>query len=368
MALHYVLEAEDRAGFLRCRRAWDYAARERGDREPAHPTDVVNLAGALTDALAVYYFPGMWDWSPAVVLPLVRRAFTDCLGEQRTRFLVAHGLRALPEGAERRVWDCMEHGGAMLEAYFAWAPTVDEFAPVQVHSEVDVRVPDTWRPGSDLTAPDGRPVHFRDRIDLVTIDAHNGYWMLEHRLVDGPWPDPDVLRRDERCLAWCWAWEQAHPGMRIQGTIHNELRTGIPPAATPPPGPRGTVRQSGGHERASGPDGTAAAPADYELRIRPGEHFRRVQVPRAEAELAAFGARLTAQAREMVDPATVAYPAPSALHCTACPFRAPCLAADSHGDAPAMLATRFRKRDHRPQPGRLGTVTWGLGRGAAPPS
>lgn len=365
MVMPHVIPATDRDAFLRCRRAWDFAARERRNRAPAHPAAVVDLGRTLRDALAVYYFPGMWDWPTSIVLPLVRTALTDSVAAQRAEYGAAHG--ALLGDQEHAAAECAEIGARMLEAYLGWAPGVEEFAPSQVVAEFDVQVPDPRDPGHDLVAPGGRAVRFRDRVDLLVIDEAHRYWMVEHRLVDGPWPDPDVLRRDDRCLSWCWAWEQAYPGMRIEGTIYNELRVGRPDAEPPPPGPRGTVPQTQGtYLRPWSPAQEPEPGPDYDLRVRLANDFRRVQVPRSRTELAAFGDRLADQLLDMADPAVRVYPNPSP-HCARCEFLPPCQAADGGGDVESLLAESYRDRDHEPKPGTLGTSTWSLGRGAAPP-
>ncbi|HEX4907114.1 MAG TPA: hypothetical protein VFW32_00835 [Actinomycetes bacterium] len=67
----YRFTPADRGAFKRCRRQWDFGARERRNYEPARPAAVPDLDLAVRDALAVYYFPGMWDWQRSVVLPLV---------------------------------------------------------------------------------------------------------------------------------------------------------------------------------------------------------------------------------------------------------------------------------------------------------
>lgn len=58
-----VTEAE-RASFLRCRRPWDFAAGMR-NLEPANPPAAPDPDRAIRNALALYYFPGMWDWDTA---------------------------------------------------------------------------------------------------------------------------------------------------------------------------------------------------------------------------------------------------------------------------------------------------------------
>ena len=47
---------------------------------------------------------------------------------------------------------------------------------------------------------------------------------------------------------------------------------------------------------------------------------------------------------------------------------APCLALELGGDVAAALEGGYRDRGpERVEPGRLGSATWGTGRGAAPP-
>ncbi|MGQ0572812.1 MAG: hypothetical protein ACT4RN_01265 [Pseudonocardia sp.] len=362
MTVHHVVGVEDRVAFLECRRRWDLSARERRNLEPARPGAAVDVEEAVRAALAVYYFPGMWDWQPSVVLPLVRKAFADVVAAQRARHLAAHELAALPPDVARAADERAQRGLDLLEAYVGWAPEVDEFAPVQVLAELDVQVPDPAAAGREL-AVGTRAVRYRDRADVLAMDAENGYWLLEHRFVDGAFPDVDALVRDDRCLTWCWAWEHANPGRHVQGTIHTELLLDPSARPAPPPaGPRGGVAQHGATGR-----WVEVAP-EYDLRVRFGDGFRRVQVPRRTAEVAACGARLAAQLAELIDPGTRPYPNPSAARCGPCPFRAPCLVTDAGGDAEELLAAAFRPRDHAVRPGTLGGGrTWSLGRGAAPP-
>src|SRR5437868_13232402 len=90
-----VTEAE-RASFLRCGRQWDVAARTRQNTrqnmrqgmwqnlEPANRPATPDLDRAIRDALAVYYFPRMWDWDNGVRLPLVGQELDRTLtGEAR---------------------------------------------------------------------------------------------------------------------------------------------------------------------------------------------------------------------------------------------------------------------------------------------
>jgi len=365
MALHHVIGAEDRATFLDCRRAWDLSARERRNLEPVLSGEPVDVERAIRDALAVYYFPGMWDWQPSVVLPLVRRAFTDSVAAQRARYLKTYELAALPPDQERTADERARLGLELLETYVSWAPTVDEFAPIQVLAEIDVQVPDPRSAEREL-AVGSRAVRYRDRIDILAMDADHRYWLIEHRFVTDAWPDVEAVQRDDRCLSWCWAWEYDNPGLHVQGTIYNELRiddvAGADPT-TPPPGPRSPVAQ---HHSEISPLGPSAT--EYELRIRFGDRFRRLEVPRRPAEIDACGRRLAEQLADMIDDGLSLYPNPSTARCERCAFRSPCLSLDVDGDAAALLAASYRPREHEVRGGTLGGRTWSMGRGAVPPS
>ncbi len=366
----YVIPAGDRAAFLGCRRAWDLGARERGNHRPAVTEVLADPASALRHALTVYYFPGMWDWQPQMVLRLVRMAFLDELSAQRARYLREHDTHQLDDLQEQRCALARDRGLALLERYFEWAPTVDELSPVMVNTEFDVQIPDPRRPGQDLATPDGRGVHYRDQVDLLVVDAAEQYWMVEHRVGPGPFLDPDLLRLSERCLSWCWAWELFYPGMRIEGTVFNELRDDLEVPATGPATPtrRGSVAQNRGTYLRPWAQSHLDDPTqDREPIVTTDGMFRRVVVSRARAELAGFGERMAAQVVTMVSEDVDCHPTPTTGRCAACDFRGPCLTMNLGEDPAALLAAGYTERDHEPVPGQLGGGTWSVGRGAAPP-
>jgi hypothetical protein len=370
----YRFTPADRGAFKRCRRQWDFGARERQSYEPAEPADAPDLELAIRDALAVYYFPGMWDWRRSVVLPLVLQGLVPSVG------------RGPPPGGEE-----LAAAEALLRRYFEWAPGVDRFTPIQVEHPFEVNLPDPAGDDRELVLADGRPVRYQGRVDLLAGDEHDRYWVVAHRVVDRFGPADDLLL-DEELVAACWALEQVYPGMRIAGTVHNEMLLPATPPAERTAWSRlrrrlvhsdRQVRRSG-HQRglpqheASGGGRSLPYARRGAARARPagpaavdvvgdGE-FRRTRVPRDRAELAAMGARLAAEALEMVDPDLRLYPSPSPEHCGSCQFVAPCLAVERGGDVRAVLEAGYRDRGpERVEPGRLGAATWGMGRGAAPP-
>ena len=361
--MDYVIRPEDRSLFKRCRRAWDLGARTRRNLEPATmPVSApvgVDIDRAVHDALAVYYFPGMWDWPPAVVLPVVQQAFDRSVREHSR-----DGPAAVDEAPVREA-------RLLLESYAAWAPSVDRFAPIRVATDVDIHVPDPRTPARDLVAPEGGAVRYLDRVDLLVIDDAGAYWVVDHRVVRGEWTDVDQLLLDEHCLAWCWAWELFYPGMRVAGTIYNELRLDAPVAGRPADPAvlpaRSPVSQ---HRRMYEPPTETRRPPPGTPRVfqETAGAFRRTQILRTDAELAAFGARVALEALEMTDPDLPLYPNPSPDHCARCAYRAPCIAMNEDEDPEPVLTARYRTRLPEPlEEGRLGGSAWSMGRGAAPP-
>ncbi|MCV7232442.1 hypothetical protein [Mycobacterium branderi] len=354
-AMDYRITQDDRSRFKRCRRQWDFASPHRRDLEPVGVVDAA-LPAALTDALAVYYYPGTWDWPHEVKQSLVHKAAKRALED-------ACAPEQLPTAT------------MVLDTYDAWARTVDNFAPIKIDHEVQGLVPDPRDPDRGLVTADGSPVIYTCRIDLLAVDAADEYWVVRHQIVE-EWQELESLIRDEAAVAGCWAWEREYLGMEIVGTIHNEVRVSgaLDPPAADRSGAPNRVRQSeasgGGraipqHRRMS----ARAARADETDRVRQctAGLLRRTHIRRSRAEIGAVGMLIGAEAVDMTsDPAI--YPT-FAAHCLTCEFSGPCLAQSEGIDPEPLLAQRFRRHatDERRKP-RLGQSTWGFGRGAAPPT
>lgn len=175
-----VIRPADWASFRRCRRQWDFAARPRRNLEPlaARP----DLDRAIRDTLAVYYFPGMWDWDRSITQPLVVQG-------------LARALAGQPE--------LLPVGRRLLDRYFSWVPGMDRFSPVLVEPEYDVLVPDPAEPSSGLVTAAGAAVRYRGRIDLLAVDQYDAYWIVRHRLVTGGWRSAAEVADDAEAVAAC---------------------------------------------------------------------------------------------------------------------------------------------------------------------
>lgn len=364
MGLVHFIGPGERVWFRRCRRAWDLGSPNRQNFEPQNASTAFDLTAAVRKALAVWYFPGMWEWPRTIVLPRALQAFDE---------VVTRG-----EGQG----EATDRARAMLERYFAWAPTVDAFAPVRVENDFEANIPDVRTPDQALVDGDGRPVRYIDRVPLLIVDAADTYWIMEHRLVDDGWADREELLLAERPVAAAWGWEQFYLNMVIAGTVHNELRpTGVgPPDDEPGPGTaaRHPRSRDWARSRAAGRDPASAGqtagssvlqagPADVVVQEDRG-WFRRTWIRRTRADIDGIGERLSGEVLDMLDSGLALYPSPSPEHCGPCHYRAPCLAMNEGGDVAGVLATGFRERDlDQPEEGRLGGGIWSMNRGAAPP-
>ena len=362
----HVVRDTDRSRFKQCRRAWDLGARSRRNLVPAAPAGPPDLDRAVRDALAVYYFPGMWEWDREIVVPLAVEAFTRSLRMQRGRDERSRTRRRRRRDVDDTWAEAAAVGERLLHGYFAWAPTVDDFTPVRVEADFEFDVPDADRPEVDLLARDGRAIRFRGRVDMLVIDADDAYWLVDHRVVDA-WSDSEQLVLDERGVDRVLGMgavlpRHAHRRRRLQRAARRRRRAAgrRRPARRRHPRAHGTARSSP-HGRTGG---AGSRPADHPGR---GARVPPDPDPACPGALERMGAQLAAEALEMTDDGLALFPHPTRANCSQCEFRRPCIAMNEGADAEALLAAGFRERGPELEEGRLGGVTWSMNRGAVPP-
>jgi hypothetical protein len=381
-----IIRAQERAAFKRCRRAWDFGSRSRQNYEPLVPGRPFDVEKAIHDALALWYFPGMWEWDRSLVRGFAMEGFHKSMRKQ----LDAYAAVADVSEAQDEEWQAQDAAGErLLERYFAWAPGVDAFSPVRVDTDFDANVPDPMTNGVDLVAPGGGPLHYQGRVDALVVDAYDAYWIMDHRVVVGEWENLNQLLLDEQGIAACWAWEIFYYGMKIAGTIYNQLRLDAPEAPLKAPDQNRTAPAEARSTEAVAPSQGSGGEADlpaYDVTgrrrmymkaaripaervgVSGNEAFRRTRITRTRAELEACGRQIADEALEMTSPGLVIYPSPSVANCAPCAYRDPCIALNIGTDEHAILEARFR--DRGPEEiveGRLGGVTWSMNRGARPP-
>ena len=146
-----IIRAYERTAFKRCRRAWDFGSRSRQNYEALVPARAFDLEKAVHDALALWYFPGMWEWDRSLVRGFAMEGFHKSMRKQLDAYAaVADVSEAQDEGWQAQVGE----GERLLDRYFAWAPGVDAFSPVRVDTDFDANVPDPAAVGVDLVAPE----------------------------------------------------------------------------------------------------------------------------------------------------------------------------------------------------------------------
>ncbi|MGQ0793297.1 MAG: hypothetical protein ACT4NX_04325 [Deltaproteobacteria bacterium] len=370
VAWAYIIRTQERELFKRCRRAWNFQSGERGNFEPVGTSRALDFQRAISDALAVYYFPGMWEWNRRIVLPLVIEGFYKSMRNQRDKF-GGGGMESPDHEAQ------LAFGELMLNRYFEWAASVDDFSPIQVEPDFEVNIPDPARPGQDLVVPGAIPVlpiRYRGRVNLLAVDEYNAYWIIKHRVVEGAWEYAENLLLDERELSHCWALESYFPGMKIAGVVYNELRKDSSPSGgqipsnpsnfpnKPNPAPKASPSRRIYLQAIREPDFTMK-------QTFCGDSFRRTHVPRSRAAIENFGRQIVMEAMEMANPEVRIYPSPSRENCSTCAFVKPCIAMNEGQDASPQLSEFYRKSmgDSEFEPGRLGGSTFSLDRGGMPP-
>lgn len=338
--MDYRVSAQERAAYKRCRRQWDFGSVHRQRLQSIDPVPL-DLNQAVRDALAVYYYPGMWDWQTAIVLPLVRKAFM-------------RSIAAAPPSAERMAG--LDGGTELLERYFEWAPSLDSFGPLKIEVDVEAMVPDIREPDRGLLAPDGRKVLYTERVAMVAADAADEYWIVVHSVVP-QWLETDALLLDEAAIAACWAWEQTYLGMDVAGTIHNEVLRSPPADLGPAPAETRTGRPGrGGYSQNEPSGGGRSVPQTQRLdRLdsRPvtvqrldqevSGPIRRTRIRRGRGEIEAAARQIGTEVLEMLRPDLPLYPTPSDRHCPKCRFLAPCLTMTEGADPVLDLASRYRQ-------------------------
>ena len=290
--MDHTIDVPDRERFTRCRRAWDFGSPLRRNLEPVPSGAPAGFGAALRAALAAYYYPAMWAWNRSLVRPIVAQTFTKAMA-----------------GTDPAV---IAEGVALLEAYAAWAPGVDDFTPVRTTDELRVVVGAPGRPGEGLLAPDGGGIHLQATVDLVATDEHDRLWIVEHRLVEpgSDWAGAEVLALDSRAGTLCWVAEEQYVA-RVAGVLFTEIRRGRP----------------------AGADGAGTGTAP---------EFRRTRVRKQPKELRQLRRQAAAELVAMLDPAVVLYPTPTPANCGACAFKAPCLAMSAGDDPEPILAGGYR--------------------------
>lgn len=329
-----IIRTSDRGTFKRCRTLWDFRSKIRQNYEPYARTQPLDFGTAIHAGLEAYYNPDTWG-SLTMQQIAARHAFLESIDEIQQK--VKFGALEF----EEQFNEDRELGLAMLDNYFTWAPSQDNFKPIL--TEIEFEVPMIfWRHGhlQDFV--------YQGRVDLVVEDEF-GYWIVDHKTA-AQLAGVDWLPLDDQCGSYAWALQKML-GLKIRGVIYSELRKKAPH----PPLVLKNGQLSKNKQQDTSLEMYLAAikennldEDDYTefldyLVENPKDWFRRTPVQYTQRQLELQEERIKLEAREMLMNPNI-YPSPSRINCQGCQFFAPCLAVQEGSDPQAILDEQYEKR------------------------
>jgi len=348
-----VVRPKEMEVFRACRRQWDFDSRMRQNLVPVKPARMFDFDLAMHQALAVWYFPAMDDWSRMIVRPVALKGFDRKMREDRGAYAEYHPIT--PE-MDEEFEKYLKLGEAVLSRYFDWATGADDLDSILADEDIWAAVPDPENPENDLGSVDRRrEIRYFGRIDQVMSTPDDEYWVVDHRVVWDEFTDEDELLNDTRTLLGQKALEIAYPQLRIAGTVYNELRIGRGEidGAAPSPEPAGEDmrdhskgarhlnfrRVAKAIESKYADDGS-----DHVVQREGNDYVRRTYITRSRATLAPIARQMATDAILVRDDDIEIYPDPAPEKCAACLFVVPCRMLDEGADVDAYLAAHFRRR------------------------
>jgi hypothetical protein len=355
MTWTFIIRPRELRKFQRCRREWDLGSQVRQRYAKKLPSLDWVFEKAIRDALAVYYFPAMDDWSREIVRPLTVKGFDRSMQENRKAHERYAPLTADEEAAYARH---IEVGHAMLANYFVWAAALDDFDSLFADHDIWAPIPDPDEPTQDLGTFEGRPIRYMGRADQIIADPDDELWIVDHRVVQGDWTPNEELINDELLQSHCWHAQIAYPQMLIAGTITNELRVDGQTEAPPIEeiverdqrtmiGSRhvNTRRSPLALDPTATPAARSAATEHDQISLQQDNGlFRRTVIRRNQETMRQTGVRVAALAIEFRDP-DVAVPPTFGDHCATCEFKAACDTMEAGGDWRTVLEAEFYQKD-----------------------
>lgn len=338
-----ILHTSERMFFKKCRQLWDFTSPNRQNLEPDRTPLPLWFGTGIHKALDVYYEPST-PRDPMLALD----EFRDFCALSRKAYEAVEGELWVEQG---EFFDEQEALGlGMLDHYFSWCSTQDDFEVVFVEKELLAPVTPKDKRGQD--APVLFPVHYSFKPDGLVIDPQGRYWLLEHKTAIQILDSYEWLALDEQIGSYIWGIQKVM-GITIEGVIYNVLRK-----KTPMP-----LRElKSGHFSVNKQQDTTYEYASNQLRheyengvipemyqefldhlIQKGNRFfKREYCRRNPREIESQENQIYLEASEMINPAI--YRNPSRFNCTGCSFLQPCIAKWEGADYEFIIEALYRKR------------------------
>lgn len=353
MSWTIVVRPKEMEVFRSCRRHWDFDSRLRQNLVPIKPAKMFDFDLAMHQALAVWYFPAMDDWSRVIVRPVALKGFDRKMREDRATY--AEHWEITPEmDAE---WERhLKLGEAVLNRYFDWATTADDFDSILADEDIWTAIPDPDNPENDLGSADlKREIRYFGRVDGVMSTPDDEYWVVSHRIVWDNFLDENELLADTRTLLGQRALEVSYPQLRIAGTVYNELRIGRDEldgaAPSPePPGPDMRDHTRGARHINFRRAATATESkyvddgSDHVVQREGTENVRRTYITRSRATMDPISRQMATDALLVREAEIDIYPDPEPEKCAACLFAVPCRMIDEGVDITEYMKAHYRVR------------------------
>ena len=356
-----IIRTSDRNSFRQCRTLWHWSSPLGLNLEPEQRYAPFEDGTTWHGALETYYNPVTWHLlQDPLTADAVRHGARErllTLHQSQVALATKWSGGSLPVENEEDYAARLIMLQGMLEHYFSWAPTVDDFTPklIEIEFEVPIDVP---FPGSGTMLIDNDEVVYQGRLDGIVQDPTGRYWIFEHKTT-GQMGRVDWLEVDTQVGSYAWAI-QKQLGISIAGIIYSQALKSAPSPPTM------LVKTTQGRNFSVNKQQRTTYELYMETLEKHGEpverygefltflkekenpFFRRIQIHRNQASLDFVGRNIYMEASEMLDPDLNIYPNPSYFNCNGCRFREPCIAQQNGYDHQFILDELFvdRKR-HR---------------------
>jgi len=353
MSWTIVVRPKEMEVFRSCRRKWDFESRLRQNLVPIEPAKAFDFDLAIHQALAVWYFPAMDDWSRVIVRPVALKGFERKMREDRGAY--AEHFPITPEMDEE--WGkYLKLGEAVLSRYFDWATTADDIDSILADEDIWAAIPDPDHPENDLGSVDKRrEIRYFGRVDQLMSTPDDEYWVVDHRIVWDEFTDEEELLGDTRTLLGQRALEIAYPQLRIAGTVYNELRIGRDELEGAAPSPEPVGEDMRDHSKGARhlnlrrvalaieskypDDGT-----DHVIGREGNDYVRRTYITRSRATLEPISRQMATDAILVRDADVEIYPDPELEKCAGCVFSTPCAMLEEGLDITEHMGAHYRRR------------------------
>ena len=350
-----VIRTSDRGIYKNCRRKWDFHSKLRQGYQPLVAPEPFEFGTAIHAALEVYYEPDFWEADRSVIRQAALQCFRDVVAEHRRNYLKFIKQEDMSIEKEEEFEARLTLGTGMLEHYFEWAPTMDNFTPRKVEIEFEVPVLDPQgepafrRYVDDDGCVVDTPIVYQGRVDLLIEDQRGHYWIVDHKTA-AQFGGTDHLDMDEQCGSYIWALRRMLQ-LPIAGVIYNQLLKSVPK----PPSELVNGGFSKNRQQRTTYEVYLKTLKEYGENLDPymefleflkdkgNTFFRRLQVNRTPYEITQLGHQIYKEAMEMTNPVVPIYPNPGMFNCMGCAYRQPCMAINDGSDVNWILNEQYIK-------------------------